>query len=166
VFSGESNGLHARVVAGGDRVGAEAGRAIDERRELQVAVAVRAGKGSAARGVLPDEVRHHLLVELALEIQDVVRDADRRRHFAGIVQIVERAAAAEGGLTLGLVVELHRQTNHVVTLLGEQGRGDRRVDAARHGDHNSHQQLVRGIRTKATTKTRRHEEEKLKMSFS
>jgi hypothetical protein len=25
-----------------------------------------------------------------------------------------------------------------VTLLGEQGRGDRGVDAAGHGDHNSH----------------------------
>jgi hypothetical protein len=130
--------FHACVVSGRDRVGAEAGRAIDERRELQVAVAMRAGKGRAARGVLPDEVRDDLLVELPLEIQDVVWDTDRRCHFPSIVQIVERTAAAEGGLPLALVVELHRQTNHVVTLLGEQGRGDRGVDAAGHRDHNSH----------------------------
>src|SRR4029453_18221861 len=102
------------------------------------AVAVRAGKGRAARSVLPDEVRHDLLVELPLEIQDVVWDTDRCCHFPSIVQIVERTAAAEGGLPLALVVELHRQTNHVVTLLGEQGRGDRGVDAAGHSDHNSH----------------------------
>ena len=41
-------------------------------------------------------------------------------------------------LAAALVVELHRQTDHVMTLLGEQGRGDRRVDASRHGNDNSH----------------------------
>ena len=40
-----------------------------------------------------------------------------------------------------LVVELHRQADDVVTLLGEQRRRDRRVDAARHGDDNPHVEI-------------------------
>ena len=63
----------------------------------------------------------------------------RRRHAPRVVQIVERAAAAEADVCpLALVVELHRQTDDVVALLGEQRRGDRRVDAARHGDDDAH----------------------------
>ena len=51
-----------------------------------------------------------------------------------VVQIVERAAACRTRGRLALVVELHRQTDDVVALLGEQRRGDRGVDAARHRD--------------------------------
>jgi hypothetical protein len=46
------------------------------------------------------------------------------------VEVVERAAAAPGLLTAALIVQLHRQTDNVMTLLREQGRGDGRVDAA------------------------------------
>ena len=42
-------------------------------------------------------------------------------------------------LAVGLIVELHRHTDHVVALLGEQRRGDRRIHAAGHRDDNSHQ---------------------------
>ena len=122
--------LDARVVSGRDRVGAEPLRSIDERRELQIAVAVRAGKRRTARGVLANEVRHDLLVELPLEVDDVVRDADSRCDAPRIVQIVDRTAAAERGLTLRLVIELHGQTDDVMALLGEQRRGHRRIDTA------------------------------------
>ena len=44
--------LDARVVAGGHVLGAEAARAIEQRRELQVAVAVRAGERRAPGRVL------------------------------------------------------------------------------------------------------------------
>ena len=37
-----------------------------------------------------------------------------------------------------LIVELHGQTDDVVTLPGEQGRGDRGIDAARHGYDDAH----------------------------
>jgi hypothetical protein len=40
------------------------------------------------------------------------------------VEIVKRTARAPCLLAAALVVELHRQTNDVMTLLGEQGRGD------------------------------------------
>ena len=60
-----------------------------------------------------------------------------RRHASRVVQVVERAAAAEA-LVAALVVQLHRQTDDVMTLLGEQGRGDGRIHAARHGDDDAH----------------------------
>jgi hypothetical protein len=39
---------------------------------------------------------------------------------------------------LPLRIELHRQTDDVMTLLGEEGRGDRGVDASRHGNDDAH----------------------------
>jgi hypothetical protein len=67
-----------------------------------------------------------------------MRDVDRRGHAARVVKVVDRTAAAERRLSLGLVVQLHRQTDHLVALLDEQRRSHGRVHAARHGDHNSH----------------------------
>src|SRR5207244_4399558 len=64
--------------------------------------------------------------------------AERRRHAPRVVQIVDRAAAAERGLSLGLIVELHRQADDVVALLGEERRSHRRIDAARHRDYDAH----------------------------
>jgi len=127
----------ARVMTRGDVLGAKTARTIEERRELQVAVAVRARNGRAARRVFADEVRDDRVLELPLEVEDVVRDAERPGDAPRVVQIVERAAAAKG-LAAALIVELHRQTNDVMTLLGEQGRGDRGVDASRHGNHDLH----------------------------
>jgi hypothetical protein len=86
---------------------------------------VRTGNRGAARGVLADEIRHHLRAEPILEVDDVVRDADDGRDAAGVVEVVDRAAGAEVRLSLALVVELHGHTDDVMPLLGEQGRGDR-----------------------------------------
>jgi hypothetical protein len=120
--------LDARVVARGDRVGSEAAGAVEQRRELQVAVAVGAGQGRPAGRVLADEIAHHLLVELTFEVQDVVGDADRGRHAPRVVQVVNRAAAAErplAAVAVRRVVQLHGQTDDVVALLDEQPRRHR-----------------------------------------
>src|SRR6476469_10260083 len=98
-------------MAGRHRVGAEPARAIGEGRELEVAVAVRTGQRRAPGGVLADEVRDYLLAELLLEVDDVVGDADGGGDPPRVVQVVDRAAAAERRLPLGLIVELHRQTD-------------------------------------------------------
>src|SRR5262249_9509986 len=89
------------------------------------------------RGVLAHEVRDDMLAELLLEIEDVVRDVDRHRNATGVVQILDGAAAAKRMLAR-LIVELHRQANDLMTLLGEQGRGHRRIHAARHRNYNPH----------------------------
>jgi hypothetical protein len=112
-------------MSGRDGVGAERARPIDQRRELQIAVTVSAGKRRASRRVLADEVRNDLLVELPFEVDDVVRDVDGGGDAPRVVEIVERAAAPERRLPVALIVELHRHTNHVVALLGEQRRRDR-----------------------------------------
>ena len=76
-----------------------------------------------------------------------MRDVDRGRHATRIVQVVERAAAAERRLSVRLVVELHGQADDVVTLLGEQRRGDRRVDASAHADDDALSHYARGAAT-------------------
>ena len=90
-----SSTIDARVVTGGHERGPEPLGPLGERGELEVAVAVHARDGRPAAGVLAHEVRDHLILELALEIHDVVRDPDARRHAPGIVQVVDRAAGAE-----------------------------------------------------------------------
>ena len=130
--------VNAGVVAGRDLLRTEATRAIEQRRELQIAVAVRAGQRRASGRVLAHEVRDDRLLELPLEIDDVVRKTESGGHAPRILEVVERAARAPRLLAAALIVELHRQTDDVMTLLGEQGRGDRGVDASRHGYNNSH----------------------------
>ena len=112
-------------MAGGDRVGVEPARAIQERRELQVAVAVHAGDGRPPRRVLADEIRQDALLELALEVDDVVRNAERARHAPRVVQVVDRAAAPEAEVSLPLVVQLHREADDLVPLRRELCGGDR-----------------------------------------
>jgi hypothetical protein len=109
-------------VTRGDPVGPQTARALQQCGEFQIAVAVRTRERGASRRILADEVGDDLRVELALEVQNIVRDIDRRRHAPGIVQVVERAAAAEMALAVGLrrkIVELHRHTDDVVPLCGK-----------------------------------------------
>ena len=96
---------------------------LQQRRKLQVAVAVGAGKRRASGGVLLHEIGDDSVSELPLEIEDVVRDAEAGSNPPGIVQIIERAAAPKRS-AVAVIVELHRQTDDVMTLLGEQSRSD------------------------------------------
>ena len=56
---------------------------------------------------------------------------------ARIIDIPARAAGARLGDRRAMVVELQGHANHLEALLGEQRRGDGRIDAARHGDHHA-----------------------------
>ena len=116
------------VVPRGQPLGVVGHGAVEQLGELEIAVAVRARNGRAPRHILAHEVRHHVLAELRFEIDDVVGDADGGGDAAGVVEIVDRAAGAERALPglghLAVVIQLHRHTDDVVTLLGEQGRGD------------------------------------------
>ena len=115
-------------MAGGDKLGVESRGALSERRELQVTVAMDAGNGRPAAGVLVHEIRDHLIGELALEVDDVVRDADAGGDTPRVVQVVDGTAGAESRrLTAGalrLVIELHREPDDLVALPGEQRGGD------------------------------------------
>ena len=126
------------VVAGRNGVGAEGGGAVQQMRELQLAVALHAGDRGATDGILPDERRDDRGIELPFEVHHVVRDAERGGRASRIVQVIERAASAELSFTRLLVVELHREPDNVMALLDQLCGGDRRVDPSRHGDHDSH----------------------------
>ena len=130
--------VETRVVAGRYRFGAESRRTVEQMRELQVAVALHAGDRGATGGILPDERRDDRGLELPLEVHRVVRNAKRGGGASGIVQVIERAAAAERPFSRLLVVELHREPDDVVALVDELCGGDRRVDASRHRDDDTH----------------------------
>ena len=90
-------------MSGRNAIGAKPSRTVEQRREFQVAVAVGARQRGAAGCILPNEVRHDRVVELALEIQDVMGNSQRGGDPASVIQIVERAATAER-LTAALIV--------------------------------------------------------------
>src|SRR5690554_4393978 len=83
------------------------------------------------------ERRDHALFEALFIIEHVMGNIKRRRHPARIVNILPGAtgALAMGGLTM--IVELQRDADDVITLLGQQARHDRGIHATRHRDNNA-----------------------------
>ena len=127
---------HARVVSRRDpscihRVGAA-----HEVAELRERVAAHARDRRAAARVLVDEILHDVVPERALEVEDVVRDAELLADAARVVHAVERAAGTVGHV-IAVAEQLHRCADDVVALAHEQRRGDGRVHAATHGDQHS-----------------------------
>ena len=132
-------GAHLGVVAGRDRVEAERQRAVEDGGELDLLVAPQARVGRAAGGVLVHEVLDHVLVEALGEVPDVERDADHVGGAAGVVGVLDRAAAARpGAVRRGVAREGEVDAGDVVTGLVRPGGGDGRVDAAGHGGDDLH----------------------------
>jgi hypothetical protein len=106
-----------------------------------VVVAERAGDRRAAGEVLVDEGTDHILLEALLLVDDVIGDAEVLGDAAGVVDVIQRTAAA--GLRsvrdavlagqAGLVPELEREADDGVAGLGEHGRNRRGVDPSGHG---------------------------------
>ena len=112
---------------------------LQQRAELHLVVAGEAGVGRAAAGVLADEVVDDVFLELALQVEHVVADAERVGGGAGVVRVFDGAAAlvVAGGAGVLLRPEAHGDADDVVTLAGKQARGDGRIDAAGHGDNHT-----------------------------
>ena len=129
----------ARVVAGGDRLRADALGRFEEAVELDEVVAEGAGDGRAAGNVVVHKRLDHLRFEAVFEIDHVVGNAEVLRGPAGIVNVVERAAAARcaaGGNQIGHalpVPQLHGHADHVCALPPEQSGGGGGIDASAHG---------------------------------
>ena len=108
-----------RIMAGGDAVGADAARGLEQLVELEVVVAERAWDGRAPGEVLGDKWPDDCLFEALLLIDDVVGNLEVLGHAAGIVHIVKRATAASlrrvGDAVLAgqarLVPQLERQAD-------------------------------------------------------
>ena len=117
-------------------------RAVSEELvELEVVVAEGAGDGGAAGEVLGDEGADDLGLEAVLLVDEVVGDAEVLGDAAGVVDVVDGAAAALDGLghafvagEAALVPELEGEADEVVTLGAEQGGDGGGVDSSGHGD--------------------------------
>ena len=140
---------HAAVVAGGQPFSADLLRGRQQVVKLDVVVAQRAGDGRLAGQVALDEGPHHVGLKALLEVDHVEREAEEVGHAAGVVGVVERAAAAgvdnrqrprrssTRGLQAALVPELHGQADHRARLaLLQERRSSRRIHPPAHGNHN------------------------------
>ena len=93
--------------------------------------------GGAATGVLLDEVVDDVGLELALEVEEVVRYAENLADAPGVLHILDRAAAAMvgGGLfTIRDAPEAHGDADDIVALLLEEEGGDGGIYTSAHGD--------------------------------
>ncbi len=121
---------------GRQSVGAKIARHVEQIDEFDLLVAGDAGNGRLALGVGLGEGVDHLGAKPRLVIQHVMRNAEPRRHLAGVENILAGAAGARPMFRFSLVVKLHGDADDVIALLLEQGRDHGRIDAAGHGhDH-------------------------------
>ncbi len=132
--------FHARIVAGCDRIGADLLRDRQQLIELKVVVAEAARDGSASRQILLHERTNDVALKAVLVIDYVIGNANRLGDAAGIVHVVQRAAAALDRVRHALVPrqpalvpELHRQADNVSALRAQHGRHGRGVNPSRHG---------------------------------
>ena len=104
------------------RVGADAARGLEQLVELEMVVAERARDRRASGEILANKRPHHILLEALLLVDDVVGNAQVLGDAAGVVDIIERAAAAGLGRVgdavlageAGLIPELERQADDAV----------------------------------------------------
>lgn len=118
-------------MAGGDQVRAEHQRVVEERLELDFAVAEDVRVRRTAGLVLGKEVLEHVIPVFRGEVRRVQLDADPVADGLGVGQVLA------GGTVFGAVVlvpVLHEQAFDLIALLQQEQGGDGRVDAAGHAD--------------------------------
>ena len=130
--------------------GTEPARPLEEEVELDPGVAAGAGDRRAPGEVVVDERIDHLLAELLVHAQRVVRNAALLGDPARVSQ-VERSATAAVSRFLRPVPQQHRETDHRLTRVGEHPGHDRRVEAAAHRDGRESAHAVRARRRSSAT---------------
>ena len=108
-------------MTGGDKVGVQLTRPLPQQVELEVAVAQQAGVRRAPVEVLIGEDVDHAATERLPEVQDVVRDAQVVSHAAGVLKIIDRAAAPL--MPFGVAGKQHGNGNDLIASLNQEGRG-------------------------------------------
>ena len=118
----------AGVMAGGDPVEAECVGAPHQPVELQVPVALDARVRRPTRSVVVDVGADDLALEVFAEVEHVMLDPEPIGDPTGVVDVADGTAPGVGRSA----PQLHRHADDLVAGLKEQGRGDGRVDPARH----------------------------------
>jgi hypothetical protein len=125
------------VMAGGQDLGAEVARGLQQIAKLDRLVALQARDWGLAGDVAVRKALDHRFLEAALIVEHVMRNADTRSDRAGVVNI---ATGAAGALAMGrgaMIVKLQRNADHVIAGVGQERRRDRGIDAAGHRDHDA-----------------------------
>ena len=110
-------------MTGGQFLGAQFHRHVEEILELDLLVAGHARDRRLAGHVAVGKARHYLFSEAALVIEDVVWDADEVGDAACILDVLTGAAGAFAGNGFPVVVKLERDADDVIAL-ALQKRGD------------------------------------------
>ena len=137
-----ADGARAHVMAGRHRRGVELARRGEQVGELDRLVAGDAGDRRLASGIALRERLDDGLAEARLVVEHVMRDAEPRRHLAGIVDVAAGAAGARAVRGAAVVVELQRHADDVVAGLLHEPGDDGGIDAARHGDDDARRGTV------------------------
>ena len=140
------------MVTGDDRVEAERQRPVQHGRELDLLVAAQARVRRPAGGVLGDEVVDDVLGEALGEVPHVERDAELVGDPAGVVRVLDAAAAA-GAAAQRLPVRREREvdTGDVVPGVDRQRGGDRGVHSPAHRGEDPHRGPCPARRARSTT---------------
>ena len=123
----------------GQQVSADLARGEQQLVKLQMVVAQAARDGRASGKIFVDERTHHVALKALLMVDHVIRNAQVLGHAAGVVHVIDRAAAALHLLghafasgQAALVPELHGQAHHVVAFGAQHGRNGGRIHTAGH----------------------------------
>lgn len=122
------------IMAGSDQVGAEHHGVVEERLELDFAVAEDVRVWGATGLVFGQEVLEHVVPVLGGEVGGVQLDANLVANGLGVRQVVH------GGAVFRSIVffpVLHEQAFHLIALLDQQESGNGGVHAAGHADNDA-----------------------------
>jgi hypothetical protein len=123
-------------VACGKIVGAHGQCPIEEVTEAHLAVAFYARIRRSAGDMFVDEIAHDHIVKMVLSVEDVKGDIQVRGNPSSVSHLVWRAASVQTLRWTGrrLAPQTHHETDYLVSLFDQQGRGSRAVDPATHSN--------------------------------
>ncbi len=83
------------------------------------------------------KIIHHGLAKIMLIVQNIMRNANTLSNNAGIVYVLPCTAGPDPAHRFTMIIKLKRNPHHVIALLFQQRRRNRRVHPARHGHHHA-----------------------------
>ena len=131
-MGGNTRPLHARKMAGGNKLRAELVRAVNEPAELQILVAHHARVRCATGLVFIGEVLDDVLLEFRRLVNEVIRDVELVADRARVGDGLRAAAFVLGAVHAILRPELERDADDIKTLLDQKRRRRRGINSSAH----------------------------------
>ena len=126
-----------RVMTGGERLCSQLAGHFQQVPELDRLIASHAGDRRLAAQIGIGEVIHHLGLEPALVVEDVVGNGHRVCGPASIDDVLTGATGALPAPAPAMIVELQGDTNDVIAGALEQSRGNGGIHASGHRRHDA-----------------------------